>query len=218
MVRDSSDYVFVFCVCFLSEMSHYKSKMDCGCFISAVNPQNPLWCHDEEVGYSGLLGDSIGGEVVGFSCFVGRFLQRDAETQTLSHQLHLMIPEPPLPPHTHTHTHARAPQPSPLLETSRPSTHKITHIYTLSPAVTPIFPIWCSFEILLSYIYIYISTWLTSIMYSAKVWWKHSHTIFPSPPHISRQIGIFKAVCTLWRPVVIFDTSLSLKWQPFWCF
>ncbi len=44
-------------------------------FISAVNPQNPLWCHDEEVGYSGLLGDSIGGEVVGFSCFVGRFLQ-----------------------------------------------------------------------------------------------------------------------------------------------
>ncbi len=145
-------------------MSHYKSQMDCGRFISAVNPQTSLWCHDEEVRYSGLLGDSIGGEVVGFSCFAGRFLQRDAETQTLSHQLHLMIPEPPLPPHTH------APQPSPLLETSRQSTHKITHIYTLSPAVMPIFPIWCSFEILPSYIYLYIYTWLTGIMYSAKVW------------------------------------------------
>jgi len=47
-----------------------------------------------------LLGDSIGGQVVGFSSFPGRSLQRDAETQTLSHQLHLMIPEHPVLTHT----------------------------------------------------------------------------------------------------------------------
>ncbi len=153
---------------FLSEMSHYKSKMDCGCFISAVNPQNPLWCHDEEVGYSGLLGDSIGGEVVGFSCFVGRFLQRDAETQTLSHQLHLMIPEPPLPPHTHTR--ARSTAVTPFRDITAEHTQNNAHIHALTSSYPYIPHLMFLWNIAVIYIYIYISTWLTSIMYSAKVW------------------------------------------------
>lgn len=195
-------------------MSHYKSKVDCGRFISAVNPQNPLWCHDEEVGYSGLLGDSIDGEVVGFSCFVGRFLQRDAETQTLSHQLHLMIPEPPLPPHTHTHTRSTAV--TPFRDITVEHTQNNAHIHALTsnyPYIPHLMFLW---NIAIIYIYLHLADWHHVL--GQGLIKTLSHTIFSSPPYISRQIGIFKAVCTLWRAVVIFYTSLSLKWQPFWCF
>ncbi len=121
------------------------------------------------------------------------------------------------PTTTHTHTHTRAPQPSPLLETSRPSTHKITHIYTLSPAVTPIFPIWCSFEILLSYIYISPHGWLASCTRPRSD--ENTHTLyFPALHTFPGRLVYSKLSVHYEGPVVIFGHIAFIKMTAFLMF